>query len=348
MFTLFVVILAALLVWAAVAFNLLIRDRNRVAQAWSDVDVQLLRRHDLIPRLVEMVKGYAGYERAVLSNIAELRGQSAAASPAARGEAEKTVASGVTKLVALAEAYPDLKASDNFRDLHNKLVDTENQIQFARRYYNGAVNLLNNRIQRFPDLLIANTFGFKLAEFFDLDDPAAARAPGVALAMSLVRALLRLGALRLGRAGRRAHPVLRRNRHRAERWHARGARSHPRARRGPEHPPRHLPRLPDHLSPATAARSWSASSFESATRDGQDEPWRTEPFGNGVRVYLGSASVMLPHGEHTYELVYRTDRQMGFFADHDELYWNVTGNGWDFPIDRATARVVLPDRHSGG
>jgi len=181
MLILVVVILAALLVWAAVAFNLLIRDRNRVAQAWSDVDVQLLRRHDLIPRLVEMVKGYAGYERAVLSNIAELRGQSASASPAARGEAEKTVASGVTKLVALAEAYPDLKASDNFRDLHNKLVDTENQIQYARRYYNGAVNLLNNRIQRFPDLLIANTFGFKLAEFFDLEDPAAAKAPGVAL-----------------------------------------------------------------------------------------------------------------------------------------------------------------------
>jgi len=181
MLTLVVVILAALLVWAAVAFNLLIRDRNRVAQAWSDVDVQLLRRHDLIPRLVEMVKGYAGYERAVLSNIAELRGQSAAASPAARGETEKTVANGVTRLVALAEAYPDLKASDNFRDLHNKLVDTENQIQFARRYYNGAVNLLNNRIQRFPDLLIANTFGFKLAEFFDLPDPAAARTPAVAL-----------------------------------------------------------------------------------------------------------------------------------------------------------------------
>jgi len=181
MSTIVLVILVALLVWAAVAFNLLIRDRNRVAQAWSDVDVQLLRRHDLIPRLVEMVKGYAGYERAVLSNIAELRGQSASASPAARGEAEKTVASGVTKLVALAEAYPDLKASDNFRDLHNKLVDTENQIQYARRYYNGAVNLLNNRIQRFPDLLIANTFGFKLAEFFDLEDPAAAKAPGVAL-----------------------------------------------------------------------------------------------------------------------------------------------------------------------
>jgi LemA protein len=180
MYAIVLVILAALLVWVAVAFNRLIRDRNRVAQAWSDVDVQLLRRHDLIPRLVEMVKGYAGFERAVLANITELRAQSAA-SPAARGAAEKTVTHGVNRLVALAEAYPDLKASENFRDLHDKLVDTENQIQYARRYYNGAVNLLNNRIQRFPDLLIANTFGFRLAEFFDLEDPAAAKAPGVAL-----------------------------------------------------------------------------------------------------------------------------------------------------------------------
>lgn len=181
MSTILIVVVVTLLVWTVVAFNLLIRDRNRVSQAWSDVDVQLLRRHELIPRLVEMVKGYAGYERAVLANIAELRGQASAATPAARGEVEKTVTSGVTKLVALAEAYPDLKASENFRDLHTKLVDTENQIQYARRYYNGAVNLLNNRIQRFPDLLIANTFGFKPAEFFDLEDPSAAKAPGVAL-----------------------------------------------------------------------------------------------------------------------------------------------------------------------
>jgi LemA protein len=92
---------------------------------------------------------------------------------------EKGVASGVKQLVALAEAYPDLKASENFRDLHNKLVDTENQLQFARRYYNGAVNLFNNRIQTFPTLLVANIFGFKAAEFFDLEDPKAAAAPMV-------------------------------------------------------------------------------------------------------------------------------------------------------------------------
>jgi len=178
---LILLVVIALLVWAAVSFNRLIRDRNRVAQAWSDVDVQLLRRHDLIPRLVEMVKGYAGYERAVLANVAELRSQGANATPAARGEVEKTVTTGVSRLVALAEAYPDLKASENFRDLHTKLVDTENQIQYARRYYNGAVNLFNNRIQRFPDLLIANTFGFELAEFFDLEDPSTGKAPAVSL-----------------------------------------------------------------------------------------------------------------------------------------------------------------------
>ena len=182
MLTILTVLVVAVLVWAAIAFNLLIRDRNRVAQAWSDVDVQLLRRHDLIPRLVEMVKGYAGYERALLTSLAELRGQSTSADSARRArEVEKTVSSGVHRLVALVEAYPDLKASENFRDLQNKLVDTENQIQFARRYYNGAVNLFNNRIQRFPDMLIANTFGFKPAEFFDLEDPKAAAAPAVAL-----------------------------------------------------------------------------------------------------------------------------------------------------------------------
>jgi LemA protein len=174
-------LLLTALVWAVVGFNLLVRDRNRVSQSWSDVDVQLLRRHDLVPRLVEMVKGYAGYERAVLANVAELRAQGAGASPAARTEVEKTVNTGVTRLVALAEAYPDLKASENFRDLHQKLVDTENQIQFARRYYNGAVNLYNNRIQRFPDLVIAHSFGFETAEFFDLEEKAAAAAPAVSL-----------------------------------------------------------------------------------------------------------------------------------------------------------------------
>jgi len=172
----------ALLAWAAIVFNLLVRDRNRVAQGWSDVDVQLKRRHDLVPRLVEIVKGYAGHERALLSSLSELRTRGLAAShPAARGTVETDVAQGVQKLVALVEGYPDLKASGNFLDLQKQLADTENQIQFARRYYNGAVNLYNTRIQRFPDLLVAKTFGFREAELFELADAREASVPGVSL-----------------------------------------------------------------------------------------------------------------------------------------------------------------------
>ena len=178
--TLLLVIIAALLVWAAADYNLLVRDRNRVGQAWSDVDVQLTRRHDLVPRLVELVKGYASYERALLENVAALRSRGlAATSPAQRGEVERSLGSGVHRLVALAESYPDLKASENFLDLQHKLVDTENQIQFARRYYNGAVNAFNTRIDQFPDLMIARAFAFRPAEFFDLDDPKVAEAPRV-------------------------------------------------------------------------------------------------------------------------------------------------------------------------
>ena len=175
-------ILVAALGWAVVVYNLLVRDRNRVAQAWSDVDVQLTRRHDLVPRLVEIVKGYAGYERAVLTSLAELRTRGPTnASPASRSEVERSVSTGVKQLIALVESYPNLKANENFLDLQGKLVDTENQIQFARRYYNGAVNLFNTHLQRFPDLLIARLGGFQPAEFFDLEEPAAAAAPKVSL-----------------------------------------------------------------------------------------------------------------------------------------------------------------------
>jgi LemA protein len=175
------IIPAAILGWGIYVYNALVRDRNRVAQSWSDVDVQLTRRHDLVPRLVEIVKGYAGYERALLTSLAELRSRGADVSPASRSEVERSVSSGVKQLVALVERYPDLKASQNFADLHAKLVDTENQIQYARRYYNGAVNLFNNRIQRFPDLIIARLASFRPAEFFDLEEPAMADPPKVAL-----------------------------------------------------------------------------------------------------------------------------------------------------------------------
>ena len=176
------VVCGVLLVWVVAAFNFMIRDRNRVKQGWADVDVALLRRHDLVPRLTEIVKGYAGYERALLESVAELRTRGAAEQhPGARGKVESSLGNGVHRLLALVEAYPELKASQNFLELQKQLVDTENQIQYARRYYNGAVNLYNNRLQKFPDMMVARLFNFRDAEFFELADAAQAAAPAVSM-----------------------------------------------------------------------------------------------------------------------------------------------------------------------
>jgi LemA protein len=172
----------ALLAWGIVIYNRLVRDRHRVAQAWSDVDVQLKRRHDLIPKLVDAVKQHAGYERGLLERLARLRGEAAAgeASPGGRGRVEGALTEVLHRLLAVAEAYPELKASQSFLDLQRNLSAAEDQIQFARRYYNGAVNNLNTRIDTFPDLLVARALGYRHAEYFELDQPGEAAPPELA------------------------------------------------------------------------------------------------------------------------------------------------------------------------
>lgn len=163
--------LALLLVWAVFAFNRLVRLRNQVHTAWADVDVQLIRRHDLVPSLVTAVKAYAGHEQAVLAVVTDLRGQAMAAqAPGKLGELESALQQGIGRLIALKEAYPDLKANQNFAQLQSDLVQVEEQLQYARRFYNGAVRDLNDTAQRIPDLLIAKSFGFANAEFFQAND----------------------------------------------------------------------------------------------------------------------------------------------------------------------------------
>jgi len=180
--TLLSVTLAALLLWAIFIFNRLVRDRNRVRAGWSDIDVQLKRRHDLVPRLVEAVKGYARFEQATLKALVELRSRSAAIEDvAAKGLVEGELGSGVRRLVLLAEAYPELKANRNFSQLQGQLVEVEDHIQYARRYYNGCVRNFNTRIESFPDLLLAKPFKFRRADFFELEDPQEQQAPGVSL-----------------------------------------------------------------------------------------------------------------------------------------------------------------------
>ncbi|NDK39876.1 LemA family protein [Pseudoxanthomonas gei] len=161
----------ALPAWGVTAYNRLVRLRNQVRTAWADVDVQLVRRHDLVPSLVTAVRAYAGHEQAVLATVTELRGQALSAqAPGPLGTIESALAQGIGRLLALQEAYPDLKASENFAQLQRDLVQVEEQLQYARRFYNGAVRDLNDAVQRVPDLWVARAGGFGNAEFFQAED----------------------------------------------------------------------------------------------------------------------------------------------------------------------------------
>jgi LemA protein len=173
--TRFVVIALLLIVAVVWLFNALVRMRNQVRVAWSDVDVQLARRHDLVPMLVEVVKGYASHESALFERVgAERRACQLRASPARRSEPEMALGKDLGQLIAVGEAYPDLKAGENFRQLSTQLVETENMLQYARRFYNGSVRQYNTALERFPALLIAGRLGFDPAEFFAAEDDARA------------------------------------------------------------------------------------------------------------------------------------------------------------------------------
>ena len=168
-------LMLALLGWAVWAYNRLVRLRNQVKAGWSDIDVQLMRRHDLVPRLVEAVRAYAAHENALLERVTELRAQAmATTSPARLAQLEQAIESDVARLLVVQEAYPELKASENFLALQRDLVDVEDHLQYARRFYNGAVRGLNDGVQRFPDLLVARALGFSEAEYFRAGEDAAA------------------------------------------------------------------------------------------------------------------------------------------------------------------------------
>jgi LemA protein len=166
-------ILLVVVAWVVFAFNRLVRLRNQVRAGWSDIDVQLTRRHDLVPMLVEAVRAYASHEKSVFDRVAALRSAAiSATSPARLATAEAALEREVGRLMVIQEAYPELKASENFLKLQRDLVDVEDHLQYARRFYNGAVRELSDGVQRFPDLLIARSFGFKPAEFFEAAEGA--------------------------------------------------------------------------------------------------------------------------------------------------------------------------------
>ena len=159
--------------YGIVQYNALIRLRNRIESAWSQIDVQLQRRYDLIPNLVETVKGYASHERGVFESVTEARANAInAQGPAAQAQAENVVTGALKSLFAVAEAYPDLKANQNFAALQEELSGTEGKIAYARQFYNDTVQSYNTKIQTFPSNLVAGPFCFKEREYFEADDPS--------------------------------------------------------------------------------------------------------------------------------------------------------------------------------
>jgi LemA protein len=175
-----VIVVAA--VWAISVYNGLVSMRQRVNQAFADIDVQLKQRHDLVPNLVETVKGYAAHERGTLDDVVKARNAAMTAQgPAQQAAAENMLSGALRQLFALSESYPDLKASANFQQLQAQLTDLENKIAAARRFFNNAVQEYNSGIQRFPANLFAASFGFAPKDFFDLGDQRAtvSEAPAV-------------------------------------------------------------------------------------------------------------------------------------------------------------------------
>lgn len=165
--TVIILIAVLLLAWIGWTFNRLVLYRNRTRAGWSDIDVQLQRRYDLIPKLADAVQGYASHEQSTLATVTELRQLSSSATHLTdKAAVEERLTELSHRLIAVAEDYPDLKASRNFLELQEELTNTEDQLQYARRFYNGAVREFNTRIESFPALIVARLFGFQAREFF--------------------------------------------------------------------------------------------------------------------------------------------------------------------------------------
>lgn len=176
----FIIILILLVLWLVFTYNRFVALKNRTKEAWADIDVQLRRRYDLIPNLVETVKGYASHEKSVFEKVTQARANAISAEqsgdPQKVAEAENFLSGTLKSLFAVVENYPDLKASQNFMELQTELRDTEDKVQAARRFYNSNVRDLNIKIQSFPSNIVASIFGFTKMNFFEIEE-AAAREP---------------------------------------------------------------------------------------------------------------------------------------------------------------------------
>src|SRR6266436_3608098 len=329
--------------WAVFTFNRLTRLRQLGDNAWSDIDVQLKRRHDLIPNVVAVVQGHAGYEKGTLEAVVAARGRAVHASqagPAARAREEDPLGNALQRVLAVAEAYPELKAAASFASLQATLTDVEDHLQNARRYYNAVVRDFNTAIAQFPSGIVAGMMRLKPREFFGLDDPSERAVPTV----PLVLVLLALSATSL--SAQRSYSIerfdaqIRVNRDASidvtETITARFNGSYNGLFRT----------IPIKYRNAQGL-NWTLGVSLQSARDDAGRNLRTETTREGANVKF---KVWIPgamNATRTLVLRYHATNGLRFFDEHDELYWNVTGDEWDVPIRAATATIELPPATPG-
>src|SRR6266566_4776447 len=329
--------------WAVFTFNRLTRLRQLGDNAWADIDVQLKRRHDLIPNVVAVVQGHAGYERGTLEAVVAARGravQASQAGPATRAREEDPLGNALQRVLAVAEAYPELKAAASFASLQATLTDVEDHLQNARRYYNAVVRDFNTAIAQFPSGIVAGMMRLQPREFFGLDDPTERAVPKV----PLVLLLMTLAATSL--SAQRSYSIerfdarIRVNRDASidvtETITARFVGSY-----------NGLYRTIPITYRNAQGLNWTLRVSLQSARDDAGRGLRVETSREGANVKY---KVWIPgavNATRTLVLRYHATNGLRFFDEHDELYWNVTGDAWEVPIGAATAEIELPAGATG-
>ena len=337
--TILVVAGLAIVAWAVFTFNRLIRLRQLGDNAWADIDVQLKRRHDLIPSVVAVVQGHAGYERSTLEALVAARGRAMQATdrgPATRAREEDPLGGALQRVVAVAEAYPELKATASFAGLQRTLTDVEDHLQNARRYYNAVVRDFNTAIAQFPSGMVAGPMRLSPREFFGLDDPSERAVPRVPLTVLLIA----LAATSV-QAQEKSYSI--------ERFDARI---------------RVNPDATIDVTETITARfvgswnglyrtipveyrtaqglNWTLGVSLQSAQDDAGRSLKTETRRDGhyikYKIWIPGAA----NADRTLVLRYRATNGLRFFDEHDELYWNVTGDEWTVPVRAATAEIELP------
>ena len=329
--------------WAVFTFNRLIRLRQLGDNAWSDIDVQLKRRHDLIPNVVAVVQGHAGYEKGTLEAVVAARGralQASQAGPATRAREEDPLGNALQRVLVVAEAYPELKAAASFASLQATLTDVEDHLQNARRYYNAVVRDFNTAIAQFPSGIIAGMMRLQPREFFGLDDPAERAVPKVPLVLLFVT----LAATSL--SAQRSYSI--------ERFDARIRVNRDASIDVTETITAQFVGSYNGLFRTIPLEyrtgqglNWTLGVSLQSVQDDAGRNLRTETSRQGhyvkYKVWIpGAVDAM-----RTIVLRYRATNGLRFFDEHDELYWNVTGDEWEVPIRVARAVIELPPNTTG-